>query len=259
MRDVVLKAFAAYCEWRILTASREQIDEWLDSLGLVPRSRSKYLSHLHNFYVWAIREGLTETDPTVLIPRPKLPKLLPRPIKDADLELALRLAPPKVGAMLSLACYEGLRCHEIAAMETEWLWTAREDPLLIITGKGGKERLVPLAAETELALQRYGLPRSGPVFRSRFNRPYHPVSISNMCSRYLRSKGIDATAHQLRHWFGTEVYRQSRDILLTQELLGHADVSTTRGYVALSPDPGAAEMVRNLSVKRQNKLHIVED
>lgn len=249
VRTVVLRAFALYCRGDLFGASKDDIDTWLDSLNLVPRSRAKYLSHLHVFYEFAIRAGYTEHDPTVRIPRPKLPRLLPRPIGTMDLRTALDLAPPRIEAMLSLACYEGLRCFEIAAFSREWVWGQDETQAVIVPGKGGHQRIVPLAAETEGALRRYGVPRRGYAFLSKFDRPYHPSSISNLLSSYLRGIGIDATAHQLRHWFGTECYRQTRDLLETKELMGHSNVSTTQGYVALAPDESTTRMVRRLSVR----------
>lgn len=238
-----------YCGGDLFGVSKNDIDAWLDSLSLVPRSRAKYLSHLHAFFEFAIRAEFTDHDPTVRIPRPKLPQLLPRPIGTVDLRTALEEAPPRIESMLSLACYEGLRCFEIAPFSREWIWGQGEDQAVIVPGKGGRQRVVPLALETERALRRYGAPRRGWAFPSRFGRPYHPSSISNLLSSYLRSIGIDATAHQLRHWFGTECYRQTRDLLATQELMGHANPSTTRGYVALVPDESTTRMVRRLSAR----------
>lgn len=249
VRHVVLMSFASFVHGELLHATIDQINAWLDSLALVARSRTKYISHLHAFYECMIRAGHTDTDPTVRIPRPKLPRLLPRPIDTVDLRTALEEAPPRIEAMLSLACYEGLRCFEIAVFSREWIWGQGEDQTVIIPGKGGHQRMVPLAAETEQALRRYDAPRRGCAFPSRFDRPYHPVSISNLLSKYLRGIGINATAHQLRHWFGTECYRQTRDLLETKELLGHSSVSTTQGYVALVPEESTSRMVRRLSAR----------
>lgn len=90
------------------------------------------------------------------------------------------------------------------------------------------------------------MPKNGALFiRPRGGR-HLPYTVGIAISRYLKELGIDATAHQLRHWFATEVYAHGHDIRVTQELLGHSDPSTTAGYVAYSHiDAGAA--VRSLT------------
>ena len=77
--------------------------------------------------------------------------------------------------------------------------------------------------------------------------------LSVVISAYLREQGIDATAHQLRHWFATEVYASSKDIRVTQELLGHSDPSTTAGYVAYS-HVDAAAAVASLSLAKGRRV-----
>lgn len=249
VRRVVLRSFYAALGGKELPqATKEDINEWLDSLDLTARSRGKYLSHLHVFYRFCMAEGVMKSDPTALIDRPKVSRLLPRPISDNNLQMALDLAPPRIEAMLSLACYGGLRCMEIAAFQVEWIWRHAGTDALVIQGKGGVQRMVPLATAVDGALRRYGLPRSGHVFLTRYGTPYQPASISKLLADYLRGVGIEATAHQLRHWFGTEVYRRSRDLVVTQELMGHSEPSTTRGYVAISPNPETMSMLRSLSV-----------
>ena len=112
-------AFEAWLGRDILTATREEIETWLDSLGLAPRARYCYISNLHTLYDFCVREQYMEVDPTLKIERPKLPRNVPRPVSEADLAHALSLAPPRERAMISLGAYEGLRCKEIAALERE--------------------------------------------------------------------------------------------------------------------------------------------
>ncbi len=78
----------------LLDATADRIEAWLDGRQLVPRSRYTYVSHLHCFYEWAIREGRATSDPTLSIVRPRLPRHIPRPISDADLAHAVDQADP---------------------------------------------------------------------------------------------------------------------------------------------------------------------
>ena len=91
------------------------------------------------------------------------------------------------------------------------------------------------------ALRCLPMPKTGAIFvRSRGGRFTGKRLSAVVVADYLREHGIDATAHQLRHWFATSIYAQTRDIRVTQELLGHSDPSTTAGYVAYSHADSAA-------------------
>lgn len=231
-RRSALRSFVAFWGGNLLAASHTDIDAWLDSRPLTAKSRADYLSDLHCFYVWAIREELTERDPTLRIPAPRLHRRLPRPIAETDLEKAFANADIRMLAMLALAAYAGLRCMEIANLDVDDLcWVA--PPLIFVReGKGAKDRVVPLGRRVELALSAYSLPSSGPVFPKRNGSHYAPGSVSTLINDHLRSCGIAATAHQLRHRFGTEFYRRCKDLRLTQEVMGHDNPATTALYTA---------------------------
>lgn len=164
--------------------------------------------------------------------------LLPRPISEPDLAVAIDQADRLMAAWLTLAAYAGLRCAEIAGLVRSDVIEA--DHLLRIMGKGRKERLVPMGDKVAAALDAYGLPRRGPVFTRPRGSAYPPAMVSREIAIYLESRGIDATAHQLRHRFGTRAYRASRDLRLVQELMGHGSPVVTAGYAAWDQDAGAA-------------------
>lgn len=217
----------------LLALNREQIERWLDTRRLSPRSRSSYLSTLHCFYAWAVDEGLRPDDPTARIRRPKLPRLIPRPISDDDLRHALAVAPPRMKAWLALAAYEGLRCKEIALLRREDVLDKRTPPVLLVgEGKGGHQAILPLNPYVMTALRMHGLPKRGFVFRNREDRPFDPKTVSVYGSRYLHELGIDATLHQLRHFMGTEAWALTKDLLVVQSLLRHANPATVAGYAA---------------------------
>lgn len=253
VRAVVLGAFEIALGRSLLTATKDDVNEWLDSLDLCARSRGKYLSHLRNFYAFAVGEELTEVDPTANIRRPKAPRLLPRPIETDALAFILGGASPKFGAMLALAAFAGLRVKEIAGQLAEDVLLDHDPPMLVVsTTKGDQPRVLPLAEAVEKALDRCGVPASGHLFLTEMGKPYRPGSISKLLAEYIRGQGVEATTHKLRHWFATETYRRSRDLRMVQELLGHASVLTTQGYVQWNPDE-AVGVVRSLDALRDER------
>lgn len=245
-RDKVLDLLELWAVGIPLTAlTREQIDEWLDTRKLCPRSRSSYLSALHVFYAWCVDEGFRTDDPTSRIRRPKLPRLVPRPIEDEDLTHALRVAPPRMKAWLALAAYEGLRCKEIALLRREDIFDRREPPVLRVgEGKGGHQAILPLNPYVVSVLRMYGLPKRGYVFLNRDGRPYDPRTVSVYGSRYLHDLGIEATLHSLRHFMGTEAWALTKDLLVVQSLLRHANPATVAGYAAFDRELAAKAIAR---------------
>jgi integrase len=106
--------------------------------------------------------------------------------------------------------------------------------LRIRRGKGDHERIIPLRRDVLEALRVLPMPRTGAIFvRVRGGR-HKSHTIGNLVNGYLRDLGINATCHQLRHWFGTEIYDNCHDIRVTQELMGHSNPATTAGYIAYS-------------------------
>lgn len=233
----VLSHLDAYHPGRLCNLTTEDIRGWLNAVPRVDRTRAMYLSTVHNFYCWAIIEGHATLNPTVGIRRPRVHPGLPRPIRHDDLAHAVLFAPPMIRAWLLLAAYAGLRCQEIAGLEREDVLD-HEDPAMlhVVHGKGGKQRMVPLHPEVLTALRVARLPHSGPLFRLPTSGvQYSPRYLCKVGNLYLHSVGVTSTMHQLRHRFGTDIYRASKDIRLTQDLLGHASPVTTAIYTQTSP------------------------
>lgn len=231
-RESVARRCSTHAGRPMLELTREHIEAWLDSRRTVtPRTRYAYISHLAAFFTWAIREDLAVHDPTVKITRPKVHVGLPRPIATGDLRTAIDAAPTvELRAMLKLAAYEGMRCHEIAQMQAADVLDTHDPPLVLIHGKGGKERLVPLHPDALAELRCHGIPNRGHVFG-----PYPAWKVSHMIRAHLHDCDVRASAHQLRHWFGTSTYEQSGgDLRMVQDLLGHSSPATTAIYTKWS-------------------------
>ena len=215
------------------TATAATVELFVD--GDVPRSAStrySIISHLHAFYGWAMRQGLTDHDPTALVDRPLLGQRLPRPIHATDLAVAVMMAPDaEHRAALLLAAGSGLRCVEMARLR----WDDVHDGQARVLGKGSKERIVPVHP---LALEALDLiSRTGVHVLEGWQtaQPSNPGwAVSRRLNAYLRSVGVAATAHQLRHYAGTAALEASGgDLRAVQELLGHSSPATTALYTRL--------------------------
>ena len=252
-RALYLRAFSRWLEPRgLLEATRSDIELFLDGRKthdgrkISGATRFYWISHFHSFYQWAILEDLITADPTAKVVRPRQRSTLPRPIEIDDLVMAVRAARPQMRAMLSLAAYAGLRCQEIAGLDRDDIIEAK-GLIRVRMGKGGKERIVPLHPEVLESLRCLPMPRSGALFvRPRGGR-HLPQTVSLVVNRYLHELGINATTHQMRHWFGTEIFTITHDIRVTQELMGHANPATTARYIAYSAVDAAAA-VSSLSI-----------
>lgn len=211
-----------------------------------PRTKHAYRSDLRVFYAWALSHGLMETNPSLLLDSIRLPKALPRPLSPEIAQSLLWYGSVHVRRMVGLMMFAGLRCFEVAKLEAGDIWRHHRPPVIVVrNGKGAKDRSVPLHAELASLLE--GAPASGPLFPSPSgSRPLRAESVSRAVTRHMQICGIEATPHQLRHSFITEVaYRSRGNMPLTASLAGHESMDTTMGYVRLI-DTGGADVVSKL-------------
>lgn len=211
------------CTWHDVEAFIDDSD--------MDANASKYAatSHLHQFYLWAMRQGLTDHDPTALVVRPRLTPGLPRPAHDTDLALAIVVTENPVRAAIIVAATCGLRCVELARLR----WSDVGVDSMRVTGKGGRDRVVPVHAEAAKALEQ--LDRVDDyVFPWRVDAGIAPGRrASHAINGTFRQLGLSTTAHQLRHWCGTQALAASGDLRAVQDLLGHASPATTAIYTRL--------------------------
>lgn len=251
-REICLVAFYRWCRdhettWEEATA--EQIQLFLDGRHLVARSRYTWTANLHCVYRWAQSEGLVDKDPTAKIIRPRLRRTLPRPIKSPDLAHAIELATEVMRAWLLLASLQGMRVGEIAGLRRSSV--TFDNDLLRVRGKGDKERILPMHADVRRALLALPIRQRDRLWTRPMGGNYTPNNLSVLIGRFLRANGIDATAHQLRHWFGTAMYAATdHDIRAVQELMGHESPITTAVYADWTRG-SAADAVRSLAVRRR--------
>ena len=245
-RRARLRLFSEWLDGKpILEATSEDVEAWLDDRGVTARTRSVYISSVHAFYEWARRAGMVAVPPTLDVIRPRVPRLLPHPISPADFQVAMEHADQRMRCWLVLGAVQGFRCIEIAGLRCEDIEMSQQPPTLRIDrGKGGHADVMPLNAVVERELVMFGVRRKGSVFTGRHG-PVHPNTVSCLGNRYLRSLGVDATMHSLRHAFVSWLYAETQDLRLAQEMARHSDPRTTAGYAAFS-DEKAVKVVRHL-------------
>lgn len=213
--------------------------------GLSPRSLARLVSSLRGFYRHLRREGLREDDPSELIAPPRLGRPLPGSLSEADVE-ALLAAPDTATAiglrdrtMLELLYASGLRVSELVGLRLHQYQPVRG--LVQVTGKGQRERLVPVGEVAQRWMQRWleqgraARPDAASgdlVFPGRAGRMMTRQTFWHRIRQHARVAGIatPVSPHTLRHAFATHLLNHGADLRVVQMLLGHADLSTTQIY-----------------------------
>lgn len=209
------------------TITHEHLITWLANPTWKPASRKNALSSVRRFYHYLEITGSREDNPTRLLLNVTVPRGKARPIPDTVLSNGLTHAETTEETfMILLAAYAGLRRFEIAKLHT----SDYNQGWISITGKGNVLRHIPAHPALKPYLE---LKTTGYYFPGRFTGHRHPDNIGKHISRLL---GANYTTHQLRHWFATTTYSRCKDIRAVQELLGHADISTTQSYIGIRDD-----------------------
>lgn len=229
--------------------------------GYSPRSNARLLSALRGFFALAVRRGQRSDDPTALLDPPKLPRSLPKALPESRID-ALLAAPDvttpaglRDRAMLELMYACGLRVTELVTLPATAV-NLRQG-VLRVTGKGSKERLVPLGEEAQHWLQRY-LDEARPTLAGKRALATLFINASGatpsrqqfwqLVKRYAVVAGIDPariSPHGLRHSFATHLLNHGADLRALQMLLGHASLSTTQIYTLV-----AREQLKRLHQRR---------
>lgn len=213
--------------------------------GYRARSSARWLSCVRGFYRHQVFKGRLAVDPSAELALPKLGRPLPGALTEREVQ-ALLMAPDTddpVGlrdrAMLELLYASGLRISELVGLTMTSL--NRRQGVVRVTGKGNKERLVPVGQEAlrwiddYLARGRPALVRgrpSGALFPSRLGRVMTRQTFWHAVKRYAHAAGIprEISPHTLRHAFATHLLNHGADLRAVQMMLGHADLSTTQIY-----------------------------
>jgi len=229
--------------------------------GLSKASAARALAAVRSFFRWLAKEGRVEQNPALLVSTPRLPKHLPRvpAIEDVNRLLDTLASetddiaawPERDRVIFELLYGCGIRNAELVGIDlVDIQWS---DQIVLVRGKGRKERFVPLGDAAGAAIQAY-LPHrasklrtsgkgevavAGPLLvnlQLRGNLRLTTRSVGRIVKRIAQSRGLpsDVHPHTLRHAFGTHMLEEGADLRAIQELLGHERLSTTQRYTQLS-------------------------
>jgi integrase/recombinase XerD len=240
-----LASFLDQARTSVSGASAAQVQSYmagLQSAGLAPRTAARRRSALRQFHRFLLREGVRPDDPTDLLEAPRLPRSLPKYLTEAEVDALLEAAarrPGRTGALaraaLEILYATGLRVSELLALPRTAL--SADAAVLLVRGKGGRERIVPLsdaarqAAAALILTERRGtrwlFPGRDP--RRRMTRQGFALLLKLVAS----DAGLDpgrVSPHVLRHSFASHMLARGADLRSLQLLLGHADIATTQIY-----------------------------
>ncbi len=251
------QGFVATHKQAIATADADAVRAYLQQLtrrGLSPRTAARRLSALRQFYRFLVADGIRHDDPMTTIDAPRLGRPLPKTLSEDEVRRLIAAATDlpaaeraRLVAILEVLYAAGLRVSELAALPLSAL--DRDGRFLIVRGKGGKERLVPLSAPARDALAAWRpfraqfIPegRSSPFMFPSRGRSGHitPARIAQLLKALAPEAGIDPrrlSPHVLRHAFASHLVDRGADLRSVQMMLGHADIATTQIYTHVAGD-----------------------
>lgn len=235
---VDLRGFLAWCK---------------ESRGHSNASLARRASALRHFFDFACGSGWRKDNPALGLKGTKTPRRLPKPMTEGQLEQLLASIDTKQAAgRRDKACFEliygsGLRLSELVGLKKGDIVQDSEQGLsLRVMGKGSKERMVPMSAASAMAVAEHLRDRGqvalkDPLVAGPKGKALNPRLVQRHLKDLLLKAGIDSsfTPHKLRHSFATHLLAHGADIRIIQELLGHADLSTTQIYTKVTNNQAA--------------------
>jgi integrase/recombinase XerC len=227
----------------------------LHQKGLAPRSIARALSAWRSFFAWACRRRSFAINPAAGIRAPRAPRGLPKALSVDHAGMLLDRTVPAPGsapdlrdlAMFELFYSSGLRLAEVVGLDCEAGaesagWVDQGNAEVTITGKGGKTRTVPVGGRAMQAMSAWrairgtiARPDEKALFVGARGRRISPSVVQTRLKQWARRSGVPSNVHPhvLRHSFATHMLQSSSDLRAVQELLGHANISTTQIYTHL--------------------------
>ncbi|MBP2683345.1 MAG: site-specific tyrosine recombinase XerD [Deltaproteobacteria bacterium] len=252
-----LRRFSAFLADRGIDArsfTRPGFLDYLTSLreeGLSARSTARHVSTTRSFFRFLVREGVLAASPVSEVKAPRIGRPLPKYLTLTQVERLLNAPDGRTPegirdrAMLTLMYASGLRASELVTLRLENV--DANAGFLYVLGKGGKERVVPVAEAALAALAGYmaaarpgflGKRVSSALFLSRRGKQITRQTLWNRIRRWALSAGIEEriSPHTLRHSFASHLLAGGADLRAVQAMLGHADIATTQIYTHVTPE-----------------------
>ncbi|MDO8910347.1 MAG: tyrosine recombinase [Phenylobacterium sp.] len=239
-------------------ASAEDIEAYFAALGargLSPATASRRRAAVRQFYRFVLGEGWRADDPSRRVDAPKRGRPLPKVLSRDEVDAIIAAASAKdgaqglrIGCVVELIYASGLRISELTALPLAAL--ARDPAYLMVTGKGGKDRLAPLNNAARTAVKAYLEVRKTFLPKGDLANPWlfpsrgkagrmTPRRFAQLLDEAAADAGIDparVSPHVLRHAFATHLLEGGADLRVVQKLLGHADIATTQIYTHVAGD-----------------------
>lgn len=213
--------------WSVTTADLRAV---LAHPGWAPETRRSTRGAFRSFYRWAHGAGLIAVDPAAVLEPVRVPTGVPRPTPEHVVARLLRDPDPRLGLFGMLGALAGLRAGEMARVHRRDYLGDQRAGVLLVDGKGGKVREVPIV-DSRLAARLYSL--EGYAFPNGLGGHLSPGHVSRLVSAALP---VGWTAHTLRHRCASVAYAGTRDLLAVGALLGHSRPETTQRYVRMPDD-----------------------
>jgi len=222
----------------------------LKTSGKSSRTMARHISSIRSFHQFLLREKISSTDPTVHLEMPQLERTLPKILSIDEIEDLLAAPNPtkpqglRDRAMLEILYASGMRISECISLSLEDIHLTMG--FVRCFGKGGKERIIPLGRTALSACDEYlreGRPkltkpttRTDIIFINQRGKPLTRQGVWKLMKEHALKAGIknELTPHTLRHSFATHLIENGADLRAVQEMLGHADISTTQIYTHVS-------------------------
>lgn len=227
----------------VTKAGSYDVVAWLESSDAAKRTQARGLSGLRSFFTWLVMEGERKDNPCEGVDSPKMGRYLPAVLSVEEVslimdsvDLSLR-AGKRDRAILEVLYGCGLRVSECAGLRISDVFI--DEGYVRVTGKGDKERIVPMGEPATDALKSYLADRPVPepeyddfMFLNKFGKPLSRISIFNMVKRQAVIAGIrkEISPHTFRHSFATHLIENGADLRVVQEMLGHESILTTEIY-----------------------------
>lgn len=240
---------------QVSTKLLQEFLQYVNELGMSAYSQARILSGIKAFYKYLMFEELIEKDPTALIEGPRLGRKLPDTLSYPEIEMlfnAIDLSTPEGArnrAMLEVLYSSGLRVSELVDLKLNNVYF--DISFLRVTGKGNKERLVPIGRDAMKFMKIYideirgKHPHKPPhkdssayVFLNRHGKKLTRVMVFTIIKNLALSIGLNKTVspHTFRHSFATHLIEGGADLRAVQEMLGHESITTTEIYTHLDRD-----------------------
>jgi integrase/recombinase XerD len=241
--------FVEYCQTQKLEKpediSRQVINSYIRhirSRNLSASTVNRKMVSLKSWFGWLNSTGIIETDPTISLEQPRIERFLPKVLTQKEIEsLIHQCKNPLEAAIVELLYSSGLRVSEVVNLKTANI--NLNSGYLRCTGKGEKERLIPLGKQLRYALNIYLREREKQPASDEFpdllfvnskGKKLTRQEVWKLIKRLSQKLNKDVTPHTLRHSFATHLLENGADLRVVQELLGHADISTTQVYTHVS-------------------------